>query len=101
MLGHVITVFDRLGYTMVGPGEHWDVMWSHEYPFTAFPREMWKNLKPQQKVNHFPGSGCYTFKPRLATLNFSFIPKAFRLPQHAHLLRAEVGGEWKRKEGSL
>ena len=101
MLGHVITVFDRLGYTMVGPGEHWDVMWSHEYPFTAFPHEMWKNLKPQQKVNHFPGSGCYTFKPRLATLNFSFIPKAFRLPQHAHLLRAEVGGEWKRKEGSL
>jgi len=91
-LGHVITVFNRLGYTMVGPGEDWDVMWSHEYPFNALPQEMWSNLKPQQKVNHFPGSGCFTYKSQLATLNFPFIPKAFRVPQHADKLKAEVGG---------
>jgi len=90
-LGHVITVFNRLGYTMVGPGEDWDVMWSHEYPFNALPQEMWSNLKPQQKVNHFPGSGCFTYKSQLATLHFPFIPKAFRVPQHADKLKAEVG----------
>lgn len=89
-LAHVITVFDRLGFTLGGPGEDWDVMWSYKYPFKSLPRDTLRNLKPHHKINHFPGSGCFTYKPQLATLHFPFIPKAFRLPSEFKELQIEV-----------
>ena len=87
----MITVFGRVGYTQGGPpAGSWDVLWSHQYPFLTLPPETWKNLKPHQKINHFPGSGCFTSKPRLATLPYSFIPKAFQLPKQAEEFKKEV-----------
>ena len=87
---HVINVFRRVGYTQGGQLDNWDVLWSHEYPFLSLPSSLWAGLKPQQKVNHFPGSGCFTFKPRLATMEFEFIPKAFQLPKQTQDLLKEV-----------
>lgn len=87
---HVISVFRRLGYRQGGQLEDWDVLWSHEYPFLSLPAAMWAGLEPRQKVNHFPGSGCFTFKPQLATMTFDFIPIAFQLPKHVNQLSNEV-----------
>ena len=89
-LSHVITVFNRIGYTLGGPADNWNVLWSHEYPFKSLPPKTWSLLKPHQKINHFPGTGCFTFKPQLAALNFSFVPKAFQLPKQADSLKEEV-----------
>ena len=86
----MITVFSRIGYTMGGPPDGWDVLWSHQYPFQSLPKETWKNLKPHQRVNHFPGTGCFTSKPRLATLEYPFIPLAFQLPRQAGEFKEEV-----------
>ena len=86
----MITVFDRVGYTLGGPADDWSVLWSHEYPFKSLPPDALKKLKPHQKINHFPGSGCFTYKPQLATLDFPFIPKAFQLPQQAEKFKKEV-----------
>ncbi len=86
-----MTVFDRLGYVVGGPGEDWDVLWAHEYPFKSLPAETLRSLKPHQVINHFPGTGCFTSKPQLATLGLPFIPKAFRLPQDKESFKAEVG----------
>lgn len=78
-LKHVFAVFDRIGYAE-GDGESdWDVLWSHEYPFEIFSKKI-SNLKPHQKVNHFPGSGYITNKVFLATTNSPFIPMAFKIP---------------------
>ena len=87
----MITVFGRVGYTQGGPpAGSWDVLWSHQYPFNTLPPETWRNLKPHHKINHFPGTGCFTSKPRLATLPYSFIPKAFQLPSQAEEFKKEV-----------
>lgn len=48
------------------------------------------NLKPDQKVNHFAGSGYFTNKASLAGAKFSFMPRSYRLPQDAALFRKEV-----------
>ena len=82
-LSHVISVFRRLGYVQGGQRDSWDVLWSYEYPYRSLPTSFWAGLKPHQRVNHFPGSGCFAFKPQLATMNFEFIPKAFQLPKQA------------------
>lgn len=47
------------------------------------------NLKPDQKVNHFAGSGYFTNKASLAGAKFSFMPRSYRLPQDAALFRKE------------
>lgn len=76
-------VFNRLGHEMAnGNGSHdWDVMWSIEYPFKTFMKEM-KNLKPHQRVNHFPGINFITYKAFMNTNNFfDFIPATFELPR--------------------
>ena len=87
----MITVFGRVGYTQGGPpASSWDVLWSHQYPFGTLPPETWRNLKPHQKINHFPGTGCFTSKPRLATLQYAYIPKAFQLPSQAEEFKKEV-----------
>ncbi|OTF82091.1 tubulin polyglutamylase TTLL4-like protein [Euroglyphus maynei] len=85
-LHHVIDIFQKIGFRIWTRREpppieeygDWHVLWSHEYPFTSsfnLPQ-----LKPFQKVNHFPGSGFITNKVNLATSGLKHIPKAFTLP---------------------
>ena len=87
-LNHVITTFSRMGYVEGGPDD-WDVMWSHHYPFKSLS-SLGAHLHPHQRMNHFPGSGCFTSKPQLATMPLPYIPPAFKLPQQAEQLRAQV-----------
>ena len=46
-LQHVAIVLQRLGYQL--RSDQWQVMWSHDYPFTSH-RALIMNLKPHQKV---------------------------------------------------
>lgn len=42
--------FDKLGYVMVnGTEEEWDILWSHEYPFTDTILKY--QLQPHQRVS--------------------------------------------------
>ena len=50
-MSHVSTVFYRLGFQERLPGEPWDVMWSHGYPFIQLQEDL-QHLKPHQKVSH-------------------------------------------------
>lgn len=88
-MSHVMAVFDRLQYRFSLPGEAWDVMWSHSYPYNTFKEDL-KNLLPHQKINHFPGTSCIVSKPKLSTQGFSFTPRTFRLPYDAEHLLAVV-----------
>ena len=89
-LSHVTTVFNRLGYVRGGPGSDWSVLWSQAYPFSSLPPSSLTALKPHQKINHFPGSGCFTSKTSLTGAGFPFVPKAYQLPQQLQELEAEV-----------
>lgn len=75
-------VFDRLGHRMVnGSEEPWDIMWSLEFPFDRFPEKL-GNLKPHQRINHFPGMTFLTNKMFLAiSTNSKYIPVAFEFPR--------------------
>ncbi len=83
-LAHVMKVFEEVGYEVIPssrPPPRWDVLWSHDYPFSAsfnLPQ-----LSPLQKVNHFPGSGFITNKLNLATSGLKYVPRAFNLPREA------------------
>ncbi|ESP02910.1 hypothetical protein LOTGIDRAFT_110692, partial [Lottia gigantea] len=79
-LQHVFNVFERLGYVNGSPFSDWEVLWSHDYPFVSLSKHV-SDLKPYQKVNHFPGSGYITNKASLASTNMPFIPKAFKMPE--------------------
>ena len=50
-LVHVFEMFEKLGYQIVNgtEGEAWDVLWSHEYPFTRGILET--DLEPHQRVS--------------------------------------------------
>ena len=104
-MSHVMTVFQRLGFSVTGgPSDDWSVLWSHEYPFKSLPPGMVEGLRPHQRINHFPGSGCFTFKPQLAKLDYPFVPKAFQLPADAQQLREEVGpcrAQWWAAEATV
>uniref|UniRef100_A0A8D8QD87 Tubulin polyglutamylase TTLL4 n=1 Tax=Cacopsylla melanoneura TaxID=428564 RepID=A0A8D8QD87_9HEMI len=81
-LQHVIKVLDHYGYTRIeldNKTQNWDLLWAHDYPYTKMNL---KQLKPHQKINHFPGTGYITNKMDLATTNMSQIPKAFLIPDH-------------------
>ncbi|XP_069180661.1 probable tubulin polyglutamylase ttll-15 [Procambarus clarkii] len=78
-LTHVTNVFKRLGYDLADDGDDWDVLWSHNYPFKEL-KQMMTHLKPDQRVNHFPGSGFITNKVNLAVSALPYVPKAFRMP---------------------
>lgn len=83
---HVTNVLQRLGYDFAEGGEDWDVLWSHNYPFRELKQPMLQ-LKPHQRVNHFPGSGFITNKVNLAVSGLPNIPRAFRMPaEKAELL---------------
>lgn len=100
----MISVFHRLGYVQGGQQDSWDVLWAHQYPYRTLPNSFWAGLKPHQRVNHFPGSGCFTYKPQLATMEFDFIPKAFQLPKQVDKFIAEVEAHpelmWVKKDNN-
>lgn len=80
-LRHVKSVLQRLGFDRTSHNSSdWDLLWAHDYPFrTLYPRL--HNLRPHQRVNHFPACGFITNKVDLATTKLECIPKAFRLPE--------------------
>lgn len=79
-LRHVQLVLDRLGFEFGSNETDWDLLWAHDYPFRVlYPRL--HQLKPHQRVNHFPGCGYITNKVDLATSNLKYIPRAFKLPK--------------------
>ncbi|XP_075976702.1 tubulin tyrosine ligase-like 15 [Anticarsia gemmatalis] len=80
LLKHLHLVLDRIGFEKSTNNSNWDLLWSHDYPFSVL-RDTVLNLKPHQRVNKFPGSGFLTNKVDLATSNSKYIPKAFRLPK--------------------
>ncbi|XP_014249476.1 tubulin polyglutamylase TTLL6 [Cimex lectularius] len=85
-LRHVFDMFKLFGYERRDlNASKWDVMWAHDYPFQKLYSSV-KNLKPHQKINHFPGSGFITNKMDLATTGLTFIPKAFKIPQQKEQL---------------
>lgn len=79
-LKHVFLILDRLGYKNEPNSSDWDLLWAHDYPFRKLYHEL-NNLKPHQRVNHFPGCGYITNKVDLATSDLKYIPPAFKLPQ--------------------
>ncbi|VVC37553.1 Tubulin-tyrosine ligase/Tubulin polyglutamylase [Cinara cedri] len=82
-LVHVFDVFNIYGYIRrpFDQKVNWDVIWAHEYPFKTYADKItFSNLKPHQKVNHFPGIGFITNKIDLATSKISYVPPAFSMP---------------------
>uniref|UniRef100_A0A915JDU3 Uncharacterized protein n=1 Tax=Romanomermis culicivorax TaxID=13658 RepID=A0A915JDU3_ROMCU len=81
-LEHVFDIFGRLGYKNASNDHDWDVFWSHNFPFSEDGTlQGKKTLRPNQLVNHIPGSGFYTSKVHLATSKLLGVPPAFRLPE--------------------
>ncbi|XP_025205839.1 tubulin polyglutamylase ttll6 isoform X1 [Melanaphis sacchari] len=83
-LVHVFDVFDVYGYTRrpFDKKVDWDVIWAHEYPFKTYADKItFSDLKPHQKVNHFPGVGFITNKIDLAISDIKYVPPAFQMPQ--------------------
>lgn len=79
-LSNVFTILDRFGYKNVPENStNWDLLWAHDYPFRKLYAHL-NNLKPHQRVNHFPGCGYLTNKVDLATSGLKYIPPAFKLP---------------------
>lgn len=81
LLKHVHLVLERVGYEKSTNQTPWSLLWSHDYPFRVLYPNLHK-LKPHQKVNHFPGTGFITNKVDLATTDYKYIPKAFKLPKN-------------------
>lgn len=77
-LNHVMRVLERIGYVRGTNNSNWDLLWAHDYPFGYI--QSLNHLKPNQRVNKFPGSGWITNKLSLATSNIKQAPKAFRIP---------------------
>lgn len=78
-LKHVFAVLDRLGYKNNPNSSDWDLLWAHDYPFRTLYAQIY-NMKPHQRVNHFPGCGYITNKVDLSTSSLNYIPRAFKLP---------------------
>lgn len=85
-LNNLFTVLDRLGYERNDNNDNnWDLLWAHDYPFRTLYDDL-NNLRPYQRVNHFPGCGYITNKVDLATSGLKYIPPAFKLPTHKNEL---------------
>lgn len=87
---HVYAVLDRIGYVRVNDSSvNWDLLWAHDYPFRTLYTEL-QNIKPHQKINHFPGCGYITNKVDLSTSRLKYILPAFKLPQQKEELLGYV-----------
>lgn len=84
-LNNVITILERVGYENDPNITDWDLLWAHDYPFRKLYSVL-NNLKPHQRINHFPGCGYLTNKVDLATSGLTYIPPAFKLPDHKEVL---------------
>ncbi|CAB3981470.1 tubulin polyglutamylase TTLL6-like isoform X1 [Paramuricea clavata] len=90
-LNHLIDVLDRVGYTYTTNGDgDWDLLWSHNYPFTDLAITQLQKLKSYQKVNHFPGSGFITNKASLVSTHIPAIPLAFQIPKDKNAFLEEA-----------
>ncbi|XP_071802858.1 probable tubulin polyglutamylase ttll-15 [Asterias amurensis] len=88
-LDHIMRVFERIGYSRGGPDSEWDVLWTHDYPFTELSMAI-ERMEKHQKLNHFPGMGFITQKVQLATSNVEFVPRAYKMPQEKDQFLAEA-----------
>jgi tubulin monoglycylase TTLL15 len=80
-------VFDFLNFRQVQSfNSPWDILWINEYPLNNF--EKLKNLKPHQRINHFPGLSQLTIKKQLTTKfhHHNFIPKGFKFSMKNELI---------------
>ncbi|XP_022904085.2 probable tubulin polyglutamylase ttll-15 [Onthophagus taurus] len=86
-LHNLFDVLEKVGYQKKDfeESDNWDLLWAHAYPFRSLYSKL-NNLKPHQKVNHFPGCGYITNKVDLATSGLKYIPPAFKLPEHKEKL---------------
>lgn len=59
-------------------------MWSIEFPFDKFPEKITNStIKPNQKINHIPGSPFIANKRELVTtVESEYILPAFTFPKH-------------------
>ncbi|CRL07682.1 CLUMA_CG020639, isoform A [Clunio marinus] len=80
-------IFERLGYEFVNAsqGDDWDFLWSVEFPFQKNVAKefdpIFMELKPHQRINHFPGAFSITNKVYMTTHNekLSFVLPSFWL----------------------
>lgn len=79
-LSHIDVVLDRLGFDSVDGNSSWDLLWCHPYPFVIHS-DIMENLKPHQRVNHFPGTYNLTNKVDLCASEHKYVAKSFRIPQ--------------------
>ena len=87
-LKHVFAVLDRLGFQQEITTD-WDLLWAHDYPFSVLNSNL-TNLKPHQKVNHFPGCGYITNKVDLSTTKGKYTPLSFKIPDNQEALLTYV-----------
>ncbi|KAK2580201.1 hypothetical protein KPH14_012463 [Odynerus spinipes] len=83
-LKHVFIVLERCGFELSNNESEWDLLWAHDYPFRSLTTTL-RNLKPHQRVNHFPGCGYITNKVDLSTSEGRYIPAAFKIPKDKDL----------------
>ncbi|XP_066583542.1 probable tubulin polyglutamylase ttll-15 [Prorops nasuta] len=84
-LKHVFNVLERIGFERSENESDWDMLWAHDYPFRVKSLNLY-NLKPHQRVNHFPGCGYITNKVDLSTSEGHYIPAAFKIPDDKEAL---------------
>ena len=82
-MDHVKEVFEDFSISRVYSDSKWDILWSHNYPFSnRTSRGAWlKTLPTDKRVNKIPGSGFLSSKQSLAKIkDYKYFPKAFVLP---------------------
>jgi len=82
-LDHVKEVFEDFSISRVYSDSKWDILWSHNYPFSnRTSRGAWlKTLPADKRVNKIPGSGFLSSKQSLAKIkDYKYFPQAFVLP---------------------
>ena len=82
-MDHVKEVFGDFSISRVYSDSKWDILWSHNYPFSnRTARGAWlKTLPADKRVNKIPGSGFLSSKQSLAKIkDYKYFPKAFVLP---------------------
>ncbi|KAF7991959.1 hypothetical protein HCN44_010760 [Aphidius gifuensis] len=84
-LKHVVIVLDRLGLHRGTDKSDWNILWSHEHPFSQLSTNF-RGLKSHQRVNHIPGFGFITNKVDLSKTESPYIPASYKIPDDNELL---------------